>query len=39
MQSPGPGALDNIQLSDPIFKGLLRTDFLWTIPDRVMPPQ
>jgi hypothetical protein len=39
MQSPGPGALDNIQLSDPIFKGLLRTDFLWTIPDRAIPPQ
>lgn len=34
MQSPGPDALADIKPDDPIFKGLLRGDFLWTIPDR-----
>ena len=34
MQTPGPDALADIQLDNPIFKGLLRTDFLWTIADR-----
>jgi hypothetical protein len=38
IQSPGPAALDNIGPADPIFKNLLRTDFLWTIPDRANRP-
>lgn len=35
MQTPGPDALANIGPDDPtLFSGKLRTDFLWTIPDR-----
>lgn len=34
MQSPGPDALADIKPDNHIFKGQLRTDFLWTIPDR-----
>ncbi len=36
MQSPGPDALADIQPDNPIFKGLLRTDLLWTISDRAI---
>ena len=32
----GPGPLAVIVPDDPIFKGKLRTDFLWTIPDRAV---
>jgi hypothetical protein len=38
MQSPGPGALDDLRPNNPIFKELLRSDFLWTIPDRANRP-
>ena len=34
IQSPGPDALADIKLDDPIFKGKVHTDILWTIPDR-----
>lgn len=33
----GPGPLANIGPSDPIFEGLLLTDFQWVISDRVKP--
>jgi hypothetical protein len=38
MQSPAPDALADIQPDNPIFKDLLRTDFLWTIPNRAIKP-
>jgi hypothetical protein len=35
----GPDALANIQRDNPLFKGHIRADFLWTIPDRAQPPK
>ncbi len=37
IQNPGPDALADISVSNPIFKNLLRTDFLWTVTGRAMP--
>ena len=34
IQDPGPDALADISPNDAIFKGKLRADFLWTVPDR-----
>ncbi len=40
MTQTGPDSLANIALDNSIFKGLLHTDFLWTIADRAYrPPQ
>ena len=38
IQNPGPSAVADIQPNDPIFAESLRTDFLWTIPDRAIKP-
>lgn len=34
----GPGALADIPLTDPVFNGLMRTDFQWAVPDRTGIP-
>jgi hypothetical protein len=38
MTQTGPDSLANIMFNDSIFKGLLHTDFLWTIADRAYRP-
>lgn len=39
LAKPGPGALDIYQQNNPIFNGLLKTDSMWAISDRVPVPK